>query len=316
MNCRSPLYLMSPPRRDWSLRGRANFKSRTASAVDAERARREWADLADAIVDAGGEVVVMPGPRAELTGLIYTAEAGELYRDAEGHPRFLLPNMAAEHRRAEAEPIGEFVEEVLAIPTDTVDAVWEAQGDAIRMADADHIVHTWGTGPDGRTEKAAYDEVAHRLSAHHIQIAFVADPWFHGNTFLQCFRHRDQSVVLVCPEALADGAYDRLRRFVGDAASFVELSREQSRGYDTNALQVRDRVIAPRSFSEPARRAVTELGLDVQCLDLGELFSKGGGAPVCLTNRLWGLGADEVPGQVLWSHHPEITHHSLDSGSN
>ena len=261
--------------------------------------------MADAIVEAGGDVVVLPPGPPELTGLIYTAEAGEFYRSDDGSPRFLLPSMAVPHRRGEADHIAPFVEDILRIPARNVQAVWEAQGDAIRMADADHVVHTYGQGPDGRTEEAAYGEVADLLSPHHLQIAFRADPWFHGNTFLQCFRRGGDAVVLVCPEALLGGEYERLLAFIGDVP-VVELTPEQSRGYDTNALQVEDTVIAPHSFSDTARAAVEGLGLEVRMLELGELFSKGGGAPVCLTNRLWGLEQEEVPDEVLWSPHPEI----------
>lgn len=303
----SPLYLMSPPRADWALRGRANFKSRAADQVDADRARREWSTLADAIVDAGGEVVVLPPGPAELTGLIYTAEAGEYFCDSSG-PGFILPSMAAAHRRAEADHIDAFVSDTLGFRTLTTEARWEAQGDAIRV-DADTVVHTYGVGPDRRTSPEAYREVADRLSDQHIQIAFRADPWFHGNTFLQFFRHGDDTVMLVCPKALESEEYQRLRQFVGDIPA-VELTRDQSEGYDTNALQVGSTVLAPQTFSNHARDACRQLGLDVQRLHLGELFSKGGGAPVCLTNRLWGLAAGELPDSVLWSNNSDITAHT------
>ena len=305
----TPLFLMSPPRRDWALRGRANFKSRAADDVDAGAARREWSMLADAIVDAGGDVVVMPPGQRELTGLVYTAESGEFFRDDSDALQFLLPSMAVEHRRGEARHIESFVGDVLEMNTHTTSAIWEAQGDAIRAGDADHIVHTWGVGPDGRTGEDAYSEVADRLSDHHIQIAFRADPWFHGNTFLQFFRGPDSAVMLVCPEALCDGEFERLKEFA-DPVDILELSRQQSEGYDTNALQVRRTVIAPSNFSEPARSAAEGLGLDVRPIELDELFSKGGGAPVCLTNRLWGLRADEVPDDALWSHQPSIDDHT------
>ena len=305
----TPLFLMSPPRRDWALRGRANFKSRTADDVDADAARREWSALADAIVDAGGDVVVMPPGKRDLTGLVYTAESGEFFRDDSGALQFLLPSMAVEHRRGEARHIESFVGDVLEMNAHTTSAIWEAQGDAIRAGDADHIVHTWGVGPDGRTEEDAYPEVADLLSDRHIQIAFHADPWFHGNTFLQFFRNSETSVMLVCPEALCDGELERLRQFA-QPTHVVELSRRQSEGYDTNALQVQTTILAPGDFSTPARDGAEALGLDVQSLTLDELFSKGGGAPVCLTNRLWGLGADEVPDDVLWSHHPSIDDHT------
>ncbi len=294
-----PLFLMSPPRADWGLRGRANFKSRQAGEADAKAAYEEWAALADAIVAAGGEVVVMPPGGSELTGMIYTAEAGEYFRDPAGDHHFLLPRMAAAHRRAEAPHIASFVRDTLGFQTHEVRATWEAQGDAIRGPHPDVVIHTYGEGPDARTTDEAYEEVASFLSPRHLQVQFRADPWFHGNTFLQFFRRDGEAVMLVCPEALMPGEYDRLKAFV-EGVALVELTREESEGYDTNALQVGTTVIAPRSFSEKARAAVQDLGLTVETLDLGELFSKGGGAPVCLTNRLWGLDVAEVPAEVLW----------------
>jgi N-dimethylarginine dimethylaminohydrolase len=308
----TPAFLMSPPRLDWGLRGKANFRSRQASSTDARRARAEWASLADAIVAAGGEVVVCPpNPAENLTGMIYTAEAGEFYRTSADEPAFVLPNMAAAHRRAEAPWIARFVER-LGFRTTHVDATWEAQGDCIRAASGDRIVHTYGVGPDARTERSAYAEVADLLGPHHVQIRFDADPWFHGNTFLNVYRapDSDDHLMVVCPDALPDEEYAKLRAFVPDARVH-EISREESLGYDTNALQVNHTVISPTTMSEATEAALADIGLQVERLDLGELFVKGGGAPVCLTNRLWGLRDDEVPDTVLWSANPSIEAHEV-----
>lgn len=309
----TPIYLMSPPRRDWALRGRANFKSRAAGGADAQRARREWTQLADAIVDVGGEAVVMPPGDAELTGMIYTAEAGEFFRTDDGKRAFVLPNMAAEHRRGEAEHIAAFVQQHLGARPQRISASWEAQGDAIRCGGPDAIVHTYGVGESARTERAAYKQVADLLGERHVQIGFRADPWFHGNTFLQFFRNRHRAVMLVCPEALLEGEYRRLREFVEKLSvdvSVVELTRAQTEGYDTNALQVGTTVLAPTTLSETTREVCEQLGLTVRLLTLDELFSKGGGAPVCLTNRLWGLRVDEIPDSVRWSVRPDLAQHT------
>ncbi len=305
-----PFFLMSPPRPDWGLRGKANFRSRAASGADASRARDEWARLADAIVAGGGEVVVCPpDPDDNLTGMIYTAEAGEFYRTSSDEPAFVLPNMAAAHRRAEAGWIGGFVA-TLGWQTRRIDATWEAQGDAIRAGDADRIVHTYGVGPDARTERAACAEVAELLGGQHVHVRFHADPWFHGNTFLNIYRapQSDELLIVVCPEALDDEEYEKVRAFVPEA-HVHEISREESLGYDTNALQVDRTVIAPTTLSAGTAAALDELGLDVVRLDLGELFVKGGGAPVCLTNRLWGVRDAEVPEKVRWSAHGSIDAH-------
>jgi len=307
--CRS-IYLMSPPTRAWHLKGRANFRSATAGEVDATRARAEWSALADAIIEAGGEVVVMPPKDDTLTGLIYTAESGELFRDEQGDLRFLLPHMASPHRQAEAALIEDFAQNTLGLATHGLQHVWEAQGDAIRAAHSDQIVHTYGEGPYQRTSQAAYAEVAPRLSPQHIQIAFHADPWFHGNTFLQFFRRRTDAIGLICPEALLEGELERLQAFLGPDLELIPISVDESRGYDTNALQVGQTVIAPTTFSKTARRATAALDLQVKTLPLDELFAKGGGAPVCLTNRLWGLDQAEVPDHVRWSLHPSIEAHT------
>jgi N-dimethylarginine dimethylaminohydrolase len=304
----TPIFLMSPPRLDWGLRGKANFRSRQAGAsADAAKARAEWAELADAIVDAGGEVVVCPpDPDQNLTGMIYTAEAGEFYRTVSDNPAFILPNMAAEHRQAEAGWIEQFVDR-LGFETRRVESIWEAQGDAIRAKNGDEIIHTFGVGPDARTEEGAYEEVADLLSARHLsprhmQLCFDADPWFHGNTFLNVYRAPDSDahLMVVCPEALSDEEYAKLRAF-SPQAKVHEISREESTNYDTNALQVRRTVIAPTSMSTGTEQALSQIGLSVERIDLGELFVKGGGAPVCLTNRWWGVRDDEVPEEVRWS---------------
>lgn len=310
----TPVFLMSPPRSDWALKGKANFRSRQAAPADAQLARQEWSALADAIVAAGGEVLVCPpNPEAALTGLIYTAEAGEFFRK-DGDGAFLLPKMASPHRRAEAAWIGPWVASlgIEVIAPDPHAPLWEAQGDAIRAASAAQIVHTYGIGPDARSEPGAYARVADLLSPEHLLIEFVADPWFHGNTFLNIYRAPagDAHLMVVCPEALTDAEYARLRAFLPDARVH-EITRAESIGYDTNALQVGQTVLAPPSLSPGTQAAMEALGLEVKHIELAELFVKGGGAPVCLSNRLWDLQVDELPAEARWSLNPTIEAHEI-----
>lgn len=308
-NVDTPIFLMSPPRPDWALRGRANFRSERASAPDAHAARREWTTLADAIVAAGGDVLVCPPPPDPLlTGMIYTAEAGELAIHPDDGPVWLLPEMAVAHRRREAPHIAAFMREI-GLPCARVNATWEAQGDAIRATSWRQIVHTWGRGPAARTERAAYAAVAPRLSPEHLHLPFRADPYFHGNTFMNVYASPQadaNGLLVICPDAIAPHDYARLLAFLGDPAVH-EISIDDSLGYDTNSLQVGHTVIAPTTLSAPTRRALQAIGLHVHSLDLSELFGKGGGAPVCLTNRLWRVDADDFPREARWS-----TRQSLD----
>lgn len=309
------VYLMSPPRLDWGLKGKANFRSAMNLSTDAVRARAEWASLADAIVSAGGEVLVCPpDPERNLTGMIYTAEAGEFYLDGSRSSRFILPRMAAAHRRQEASWIGRFVRG-LGWETEEVSAVWEAQGDALRSPDGELVIHTYGVGPSARTQADAYAQVAQRLSAQHLQIEFIADPWFHGNTFMGLYGTKAAQLALVCEEALGEDAHQRLAAaLAARGVAWAAISKVQSLGYDTNALQVGETVLASATLSPASKARFEALGLTVKTLNLDELFLKGGGAPVCLTNRLWGCSPDQLLGHAaskdhLWSVHPELAHH-------
>jgi len=281
------IFLMSPPRRDWALRGRQNFRSRQADAVDAGAARREWSLLADTIVEAGGHVLVLPpDPHQALTGMIYTAEAGEFYRDDEDRACWILPHMAAPHRVDEAAWIARFLDR-FGVTMWRPEARWEAQGDAIRAGEG-RIIHTFGSGPDARTERGAYSAVAEFLSAEHLALEFIADPWFHGNTFLNVYApRRGARLVFVCEDALVGDGYRTLEQALGDV-EFVDITREESLAYATNALQVDDTIIAPSGISSRLVGVWERAGFEVVSLDLGQLFGRGGGAPVCLTNRLWG----------------------------
>lgn len=290
----SPLYLMSPPRPDWTLRGRANFLSSTSAAPAPRQAITDWLAVADAIEAAGGAVVVLPpSPDENLTGMPYTAEAGMLGRDDDG-PVFVLPNVKPPHRRGEAAVVAAFAAR-LGLRTTTPAHLWEGQGDALRVDD-DRVVHTAGEGPQARTDPAAYAEVARFLSPRSILLRFKAEPWFHGNTFLGFYRSVDGArvVALCCAAALLPGEEQKLRGFVPDV-DVVVVDAATSKSYATNALQVNDAVLAPRGLPSAVLDVWRALGLRVVELPLPALFSVGGGAAVCMTNRLDGLTLDAVP---------------------
>ncbi len=295
-----PLFLMSYPRPDWGIRGGSNFLSQKASAPSPRAAFQDWLAVAQSIQDAGGHVLVMPPcPTDNLTGLPYTAEAGEFCRDAQGKPLFVLPHMKAPHRKLEPTYTAGFVAALGWTPLATK-AIWEAQGDAIRLGKG-RVVHTCGEGPSTRTAPEAYHEVAAHLGNQHIQLHFRADPWFHGNTFLAYFEGKERAAVLYCPDALAPGQEQHLRAFAPDLEWFA-LTRQESLSYATNALQVNRTVIAPEGTAERIESLWRDLGLRVQALPLTELFRRGGGAAVCLTNRLYGLRPDQVPTSLLFAH--------------
>lgn len=298
----APVFLMSYPRPDWGLRGKSNFLSSQATSGPSPRgAMSDWLAVAQAIEDAGGHVLVMPpSPVHNLTGLPYTAEAGEFFRDDQGQPCFLLPRMKPAHRQEEPAYTAGFVAG-LGWRAVASEHTWEAQGDAIRLGPG-RVVHTWGQGPSARTRPEAAAQVAPLLGGQSMSLRFKADPWFHGNTFLGWFQSPagDQGALVICPEAVSDEDLARLRAFAPEAR-LVSISRQESLDYATNALQVGDTVIAPSGVGQTMHALWAALGLQVVTLDLDTLFRRGGGAAVCMSSRLWGLAPEEVPEHARFS---------------
>ena len=336
------VFLMSPPRPDWRVHGRANVFSQgavagagsqvpaparpetapDAPAIPRGAALREWLALADAIVAAGGTIAVLPHTDDDtLTGMPYTAEAGMLGRavsgvvsgvvsgggsgtteDAGDARVFLLPNVKPPHRRKEAAVIAQLVTS-WGLKTHQVPVPWEGQGDVLEVGVPTssnpevrrRYVCTSGDGPHARTSFEAYPRVAEFLDGPSLHVRFRADPWFHGNTFLARFldAKKVNAAIVVCEEALFPGELARIRAFAPDAR-IVPITREESLQYGTNALQVGTKVLAPTGAPQKLRELWTSLGLETVELALPVLFGKGGGAAVCLTNKL-ALTPEEVP---------------------
>jgi N-dimethylarginine dimethylaminohydrolase len=278
--------------------GAANVFSQGGAPLGIPRgaALAEWIGLVDAIVDAGAAVVVLPLAEDDdsLTGMPYVAEAGFVGRDDDGAPLWLLPTMTPAHRRGERPHIERFAA-ACGLATRSLPVPWEGQGDVLVVAGRDgtpsRFICTAGEGPQARSVVDAHAMIARWLPGPALSLRFAAAPWFHGNTFLGFFSACDdagrvgETVALVCFDALLPGEAERLRAFLPDVR-FVALTRQESLRYATNALQIGRRVLAPPGVPATAHAVWRGLGLDVVEVALPTLFGRGGGAAVCLTNRL------------------------------
>src|SRR2546430_2480957 len=94
--------LMSYPGPNWQIRGGENFRSRARSDTNPRQAMREWLSLCDAIMHAGGHILVMPPPPDAAagapgsTGLPFTADAGQLFPPPDGGG-FLVSRLGVPH---------------------------------------------------------------------------------------------------------------------------------------------------------------------------------------------------------------------------
>jgi N-dimethylarginine dimethylaminohydrolase len=264
------LYLMSPPGKDWQLRGRANFRSREAEPVDAMKARREWLGLAEAIEETGAVVVVAP-PVSGLTGMPYAAECGQVVRDGE-RTRFLLPRMLAEHRKGEAEHWAALAQRLGWDVVDIGGGTWEAQGDVARFDGVTLLFF------GGRTDREGHARARAFFRGEVLDVE-VREPAFHGNMALLPLAAADR--ILVCPDALVGDSLARLEARFG-RERILHVTEAEIRSYATNGLPIGRTLLAPSLVPERVRDLVSGLGMTVKLLAMDELCGKAGGASRCL----------------------------------
>lgn len=270
------LYLMSPPSAGWALRGRANFRSREAPAVDAAAARREWLALAERIEALGGTVAALWPPSDELTGMPYAAECGHVVASDPGEPpRLLLPRMASPHRRAEKAHWAELARAMGLEPVEIGEGIWEAQGD---VAELDGVTMLFF---GGRTDRAGMEAAARHFRGELLRVE-IREPAFHGNMAVLPIPAAEK--LLACPDVIAPGSFAALVERFG-RERILDVTEEEIRSYATNGLPIGDVLLAPSLVPARVVELVRGLGLRVELLAMRELCDKAGGASRCLVSH-------------------------------
>jgi N-dimethylarginine dimethylaminohydrolase len=267
-------YLMSPPSRGWALRGRANFRSREAPQVDAAKARLEWLALAEAIEARGGTVIALEPLTNDLTGMPYAAECGHVIAPPDATPIFLLPRMAAAHRKGEREHWAKLATAMGMRVVDPGRGTWEAQGDVAEFEGVTLLFFGGRTDREGMEAAAAY-------FPGEVMPLEIREPAFHGNMALLPLPAARR--MLVCPDVFVGAGVERLKaRFGEERLLFV--TEAEIRCYATNGLPVGDTLLAPSLIPDRVRGLVEQSGMRIEPLPMSELCEKAGGASRCLVS--------------------------------
>jgi N-dimethylarginine dimethylaminohydrolase len=269
------LFLMSPPGRAWTLRGRVNFRSRDAGPVDPLEARREWLVFARALESRGGVVASLPSPSDELTGLPYAAECGLMVARTGAPPLFLLPRMISPHRRPEREHWAPLARRMGLDVVDPGAGIFEAQGDVATFDGVTLIFYGVRTNRDG------VEAVARYLPEPMMRVEILA-PAIHGNMAVLPLPAVDR--VLVCPEVIAPPSYGLLQQRFG-RERLLTVSKDEIRSFATNGLPLGKELLAPSVLPDRVRGLLEGLGMQVTSFVMRELCEKGGGASRCLVSH-------------------------------
>lgn len=269
---------------------------------DPDRARRQWETLVLTLRSAGSEVHCLE-VEGEPGAMTFTADGALVYTPGKA---VVLRN---DGPRGEIEP--PFFRQWLA----TAGYLVEALPPAMRLDGGNIVAAGPGVwlvgvkpGSDGRAERYLGRLLRRLTGATVYGIPLVGRRFLHLDMVLSGLGGR---AWLLYPGALADGGAALRAAPWFRGRPVVEAAREDAHAFACNAV-VLDDLVVTGPVSGALRGALRGLGVEVECLDLGEFYAAGGGAK-CLTLPLdpprWeggtqvegitvGAGGSEAAGRV------------------
>ena len=292
----------------FSVLGGANPHTRNVlgmrKAVDAERAKLQWHQLACTLVAHGVEVCVIE-PHQGISGLVYPANAGFLFPLAREHAdeqreiakRFYLANLLPS-RAAEREVYRPFIESMGYPPAD-VQARFEGEADffpagrymlfTYGVVERQRFVPRLGLPPwkriyGFRSDRRALDELRSYIHGRPIlPIELRLEAHYHGDTVL-CSFGPQREFLLAYLDGLTAASRQHLCQEFGH--NLIPLSEHDAGIYAANSFQSdhdgKWYLFMPEGVSEELLRAVRERGVEPVLANVSEFLNKGGGSIKCM----------------------------------
>jgi N-dimethylarginine dimethylaminohydrolase len=238
-------------------------------ASDAERARRQWTALAAALKEFDVAIDLIE-PASGLPDLVFTANAGIVYRDLFISSRFRYGVRQGEspHFESWAKQRGL---DVVVMPEGYN---FEGAGDALFCGE------TLFAGYRFRSDVRSHQWIGERLGVEVLPLELVDPRFYHLDT---CFCPLEADAAIYYP-----GAFDEYGRSVlnGRIPSLIEVAPEEAISFSCNAVVVGKTVILNAGATKLAD-SLGERGYAVRALEFSE-FIKSGGSAKCLTLRVDG----------------------------
>ncbi|MGC1276362.1 MAG: arginine deiminase-related protein [Planctomycetaceae bacterium] len=268
---RLPTILMCPPEH-YGIEYEINPWMSRSRPADRDVAARQWRGL-HGVLESLGVDVRLQEPVAGLPDLVFTANAGLVFRDT-----VYLSQFRHAARQGET-PLDKAWFETNGFRTVTLPAGLDFEG----AGDALFCGETLFAGYHIRSSAAAMQWVAGQIGCRVIPLQLVDGYYYHLDT---CFCPLDVETALYYPDAFDDYARQAL---VAHVPNLIEVEQPEAERFACNAVVVGRHVVTntgcPKLAAELSRRGFTphETPLDE--------FLKAGGSAKCLTLRLDGEDA-------------------------
>jgi N-dimethylarginine dimethylaminohydrolase len=238
----------------------------TSTAVDTERAVRQWENLVSTYRSLG-HTVEMVEPVAGLPDMVYAANGGLVVNGTAVVARFAYPQ-----RAGEAAAYAEWMTSRGFEPRFTHHTN-EGQGDLLVVGSM--ILAGFGF----RTDQRAHDEVAQITGLPTTSLELVDPRFYHLDTALAVL---DDTTIAYYPPAFSDDARARLQQLFPDA---IEVATADAYVLGLNVVSDGRHVVLPANATAFAAQ-LADAGFEPVAVDLSELL-KGGGSVKCCTLEVY-----------------------------
>jgi len=235
-----------------------------------ERAKQQWCELRDAI--AGYADVVTIEPQPDLPDMVFTANAGAVYKDKAIASHF----MPHERRPEEAHFKTWFRDNGFDLLALDEKIGFEGAGDCLHDRRGPWL---W-TGFGFRTEIEAHKEIQEFFDLEIVSIRLTDERFYHIDT---CFCPLTDGFLMYHPPAFDFDSRMAIETRIPPHKRII-VDTIDAGNFACNAVNIGDRVILHRA-SDPLKARLMLAGFSVHEIELTE-FLKAGGSAKCLTLKL------------------------------
>ena len=238
--------------------------------TQATLARQQWLHLHDKI-GALCEVALQP-PQPGLPDLVFTANAGLIYKDMAIVSRF----RNTERQGEEPHDAAIFCQLGFRIADWPQDVLFEGAGDAL----FDRVEDILWLGFGFRSDARAAITLKGLLPVSVVTLQLVDPRFYHLDT---CWCPLKGGYVLYYPPAFSEASQELITKHF-PAHKRLAVSEEDALGFACNTVNIGDNILL--NHATPAlQQELRKAGFNVHICPLGE-FMKAGGAAKCLTLKL------------------------------
>lgn len=264
-----PSFLMCPPDY-YGIEYEINPWMDKRRPADKPIAHRQWNALYDLLTNRLGAQVELLEPVRGLPDLVFTANAGLVFRQ-----RFIAGHFRHPERQREQPVFEKWFKgrgyEIHRLPEG---GCFEGEGDALPMGS------TWFAGYQIRSDIRAHQRISELIRREVLSLELIAPRFYHLDT---CFCPLNHRQVLYYPPAFDEYGRKVIHEFIQEP---ITVSEADALRLGCNAIVIGREVILQEGCTE-LDGILRQSGFTVHALDLSE-FHKAGGSAKCLVLYLMG----------------------------